>query len=588
MPRFDQNDIERIRNAVDIVDLIGEHVPLKRAGKVYKALCPFHREKTPSFTVNPELQIYKCFGCGRGGDVFSYLMATENVTFPEAVALLAERAGIPLPEDSGGTSSSSGPDRASIYKVNEWAVSQYESWLRGSDGTAAREYLKSRRIGETAVQRFRLGYAPQRWQNLVDAARRSRMRRQDVAAAGLIRKGASGWFDLFRDRLIFPIHDLRGRVAGFGGRILKGDDGPKYLNTPETPVFSKSKLLYGLHQARDSIRSERVAILVEGYTDVIACHQAGITNVCAVLGVALTKEHLHVLRRFADRIVLVFDADFAGQQSSARSIDLLLEEQIEGRVMTLPEGLDPFDFVQERGADAFREAIGKAVPVLEFKVAFLQHQFDFSVAEQKVKAIDAALETVSRVRNPVFRDELLARLAELTDTREEALRTQLARVARKRRASPDETSEEPTAQADWSPVELELLQVMAFHSEEVPYVLEHVDLQKVIRSSAARAAAEEIVKQYQKNASVDVAAVMSALQSSGLDRIGEQILNYNETGMPVREHTDHCLQALNRRSKTDQLAELRKAILDAEKSGDPARKQMLMKEYLEALRAVKT
>jgi DNA primase len=375
--------LDDIRARVDLVDLVGAVVPLKRAGERWKGLCPFHQEKTPSFTVHPKLGLFHCFGCHAGGDAFEFLRRHDRLEFPEAVRLLAERAGVPLPGREGAREAGA---RDGLYGLLEWAARRFESWLwEGADAERARGYLDERGIGRETARAFRLGYAPEGWDHLLAAARRDGHAVEALLGAGLVlpRQNAPGHYDRFRGRLIFPIADTQGRVIAFGGRALAGEE-PKYLNSPETPLYQKGQTLYALHRARERMTETRRALLVEGYVDCLMAHQYGIGETVAVLGTALTPPQLGLLRRYADEAILFFDADRAGQEAARRAEELLersadpqwwalsrrpdtlARRGLRLKVATLPTGHDPDTFLRAEGREALEAACRAARPLLLF------------------------------------------------------------------------------------------------------------------------------------------------------------------------------------------------------------------------------
>ena len=375
--------LDEIRARVDLVDLVGAVVPLKRAGERWKGLCPFHQEKTPSFTVNPKQNIFYCFGCHAGGDAFEFLRRHDRLEFPEAVRLLAERAGVPLP---GREATPETGARDGLLALMEWAARRFEAELwEAPEAARARSYLETRGIDRDTARAFRLGYAPEGWDHLLGAARREGHPVEALLAAGLVipRQNASGHYDRFRGRLIFPIADTQGRVIAFGGRGLAGEE-PKYLNSPETPLYLKGQTLYSLHRARERMAETRRALLVEGYVDCLMAHQYGFGEAVAVLGTALTPQQLGLLRRYADEAILFFDADRAGQEAARRAEDLLersadpqwwaltrrpdtlARRGLRLRVATLPSGHDPDTFLRAEGAEALEAACRAARPLLLF------------------------------------------------------------------------------------------------------------------------------------------------------------------------------------------------------------------------------
>ncbi|MCX5653499.1 MAG: DNA primase [Planctomycetota bacterium] len=429
--------LDEIARANDIVEVVSQYFPLKRAGKEFKALCPFHAEKTPSFNVNPSKQIFKCFGCGRGGSVFNFVMAKENLTFPEAVRMLAERAGIDL-GDRVQSEKGAGV-RRQVRDVLEWAAQRFETGLKHpSAGAPGREYLESRAIGPESIARFRIGYAPQGWDNLLRAAERDGITVDLLESAGLVikREDGAGYYDRFRGRVIFPILDTLNRPIGFGGRAM-GDEQPKYLNSPETAIFHKGESLYGLAQARQAIDAARQVVVVEGYFDVVMPHQVGVQNVVATLGTALTEEHVRVLKRYADEAILVFDSDLAGQRAADKGLELFLAGDVKISIAVVPSGKDPYDFCRAEGAEPFRRLLAEAQDAFAYKWAGVAKEYDAasSPAAQR-RALEAMLGSIAKA--PVLaredlrlqRDLILGHMSRVLGIPEETLRAEFSRIRR--------------------------------------------------------------------------------------------------------------------------------------------------------------
>ncbi|MCK4627537.1 MAG: DNA primase [Sedimentisphaerales bacterium] len=377
---FDDNHIRQILQAVNIVEVVGNYVALKRHGREMLGLCPFHNDTRPSFNVSESKQIFKCFACGVGGDVIKFIMLREQMTFPEAVRFLAERAGVKLPERKTKNSPDSAVDRNELEKLNRWAARFFRSqYDKTETGRIAREYVNDRQINEETARRFGLGWTPEGWDNLTKAAQEAGKPLDELALLGLlIKKDQGGFYDRFRQRLMFPVIDALGRVIAFGGRTL-ADDPAKYVNSPESPLFNKSRTLYGLHAAKDSIIKERTAVIVEGYTDCLMAHQYELTNVVATLGTALTREHAQLLSRYADKIILVFDSDTAGQKAADRAIEVFFSQQTEVKLVTLPAGLDPCDFLKQHGdngKEAFEDVVNNATEAMEYKWQMLQNTLE--------------------------------------------------------------------------------------------------------------------------------------------------------------------------------------------------------------------
>ena len=373
--RDDQKN--QVQQATDLVRLIGEQVALRPKGREFAGLCPFHEDKNPSMFVSPAKQIYKCFSCGAGGDAFTFVMQYHKMTFPEALRYLAERAGIKLEtHGSHGQDSDKPSERQLIAKANELALNYFRNqYADPQAGKIARDYASRRGIHPDMIEAFQIGYAPDSWDALAKSVEQQRWQRQGFELAGLVspRKNGPGYYDRLRHRLIFPIFDAIGRPIAFGGRKLREEDEPKYLNSPETALFNKSATLYGLHLAKKPIIDRHFAVIVEGYTDVIACHQAGATNVVATLGTALTADHVRELRRYAEKVVLVFDADAAGQKASDRAVELFLTGDLDVAIAELPEGpggakMDPAELIaQEDGPQVWESAISAAQDALAYQ-----------------------------------------------------------------------------------------------------------------------------------------------------------------------------------------------------------------------------
>ena len=359
---------EQIRRACDVVEIVSAHVTLKRAGRALKGLCPFHNEKTPSFTVNPERQTFKCFGCGAGGDVFKFIQLRESVDFSEARRILAAQAGINLEVTNRSGSSAQDIGKTELERVNRWACLWFVQQLADPAGSAARAYVDSRGISAESVERFALGYAPDSWSSLHSAASQKGVSTEVLLASGLIkrREGGSGYYDAFRNRLIFPIRDAMERTIGFGGRAL-GDDPAKYINSPQSALFDKSRCLYGLSTAKHAFREARRAIVVEGYIDCLMAQQHGFPEAVATLGTALTLEHVQMLRRYVDEVILLFDADSAGQRAMQQSLPLFFTSQVDLRLAQVPEGKDPAELLVQKGPEALRNALTSATSALESK-----------------------------------------------------------------------------------------------------------------------------------------------------------------------------------------------------------------------------
>lgn len=373
---FDETHIRQILQAVDLVEVVGSYVALQPKGREMVGLCPFHEDGRPSLNVSPSKQIFKCFACGAGGDVISFVMRRERLSFPEAVRLLADRAGIVLPKRDSQNSDNTA-DRHDLEAVNRWAAKTFRRWFDDPEiGIRARDYVANRGITEDTARRFGLGWVPADWDRLAKAAAHDGIKAADLKRVGLVvERETGGYYDRFRERLIFPVIDALGRIIGFGGRTL-GDDSAKYLNSPESELFDKGRSIYGIHAAKDAIVKARTAIVVEGYTDCLMAHQYGVKNVVATLGTALTSDHAKVLSRYADCIVLMFDSDEAGQKAANRAIEVFFEQRVEVKLVSLPQGNDPCDFLVANGKEAFETVVESAIGALDYKWQTLLSHLD--------------------------------------------------------------------------------------------------------------------------------------------------------------------------------------------------------------------
>lgn len=426
--------VAEVRRRADIVEVVSESVVLKRSGRNYLGLCPFHGERTPSFNVNPERQIFRCFGCGEGGDVFSFVMKSQNLAFPEALKQLADRYGVPLPERRGDDD-----ERRALREANETAASFYRWMLEHEEwGAKARAYLEARGIGAELQKKFQLGYAPAHWDGLHRYLLQQKIPASVQEAVSLVRARSSGngYYDYFRNRIIFPIHNEAAQVVGFGARAIDPGDEPKYLNSPETPLYHKGRHLYALHHAAQSIRERDEALLMEGYMDVISAHAHGFTQAVGVLGTALTQSQARILLRHtpSKRVVLAFDADKAGQNAAERGLTTLKEVTqglgIEVRVLAIPDGKDPDEYLRRAGAPAFASALATAPDLVQFQLRRVLDAQDTASAEGRVRAVSACVPVLRQIDNHLVQDHYVRWLAEELGVREEAIRLEVKRGSR--------------------------------------------------------------------------------------------------------------------------------------------------------------
>ncbi|MDD2752670.1 MAG: DNA primase [Candidatus Omnitrophica bacterium] len=460
-----ENILEDILSRINIVDLIAEYIPLKRAGRNFRTLCPFHHEKTPSFMVSPDRQIFHCFGCGESGNAFKFLMRHERLEFPEAVEILARKAGISLPEVPKENSYSVNLS-LQLYKINESTASFYERVLNSPEGAAAKKYLLSRNLSEETIKSFHLGFAPDKWDGLINFLREKNFSLGLMEKAGLVLpKDNGGYYDRFRNRVIFPIRDAKSRYLAFGGRILSDNkQQAKYMNSPETPIYIKGRHLYGLDLAKETIREKDFVVVVEGYLDFIMPYQHGLKNIVASLGTALTEDQVRLLKRFTQNVVMVYDADNAGQMATLRTLDLFIEEGMEVKIVSLPEGLDPDSFVRKNGIEGFLMRIKLAANLFDYKLSNLKGRHNIKEIEGKARVSSEMLSTINRFKNAVSKSEYVKRLAEELSVREEPLWEELGKFKLKQpRAEVKQLNKK--AQVAVNPTEKLLIKLMLAEDE---------------------------------------------------------------------------------------------------------------------------
>lgn len=531
--RIPDDKIEEIRSVIDIVDVVSDYVALKKKGTNFFGLCPFHDEKTPSFSVNPGRGIYKCFGCGKGGNVFSFLMEVERLGFVEAVRLLADRAGVPLPEPTADATSAES-ELEPIYHALRMAGRYFHAQLvESDDAQSAREYLEGRGFSSATITKFGVGFATERWDGLINHAQTQNTSIDYLEKAGLVvqREKGDGYYDRFRGRVMFPLFSQVGQVVGFTGRLLEEDiKQAKYVNTPETRVYHKGRILYGLNLSKNEIRRAEEAYLVEGNTDVVSLVQAGITNVVATSGTALTPAQVKLLGRYTNSVVLLFDADEAGILASLRSIDLMLQAGMSTYVLSLPDGSDPDSFVQEKGRDGFLAYSEKhRTDFVSFKLAASGYTRNSGDPESDWKAIRDVLGSIALIPNSVRREGYLRLASDHTGMPDATLRTELDTLSRKRkrqdsrrtrmeeRKQPASSSDQPSGKqstgraqvvSNTLPGERDLVRLMLEKGDRmIGYVLANMGLDE-FSDGPARSTVENLLAMYQKG-EVDTQRLLS-------------------------------------------------------------------------------
>jgi DNA primase len=484
MAGFSQATLERIRAASDIVDVIGAYLPLKKAGANFTALCPFHKEKTPSFNVNPHKQIFHCFGCHKGGDVFTFVKDYENIGFVDAVRRLAERAKIPLEFDSSPGEQQSRHLKDQLLQIHDQIAQRWQNTLANeAAGQLARDYLKKRGVSAEAIKLFRLGAAPEAWDDTVNWAKSKGYELDLVEKAGLIlhKEGTDKFYDRFRGRLMFPICDEQGRVIGFSGRVLSGDEKTaKYVNSPETPIFTKSKIFFGLDKSKRAILDAGFAIVCEGQLDLIACFMAGVQNVVAPQGTAFTEQHARIIKRYVDEVVLCFDSDEAGQNAAVRSLDHLLASGLAVRVAIVPAPHDPDSFIKANGGEAFRKLVENAEGFFDYFLNRLCKLHDADSDKGRNAILRAMAEAVHKTGNVVLVDTYAQKTALRLGVSPEAVRAEFKKVPAAQAASvADEDESFESAESAELPHpsshEFHLLKLLLLHDNLVAWTALHLD-----------------------------------------------------------------------------------------------------------------
>jgi len=546
---------EKVKQQADIVRVIGDYVRLKKTGQNFTGLCPFHQEKTPSFAVHPVRQIYHCFGCGAGGDVFKFVMELDKCTFPEAVRTVAEKCGIPIPRprERSPEERRENQQRSALVEMQREAAAFFARQLHeGAEGKVAAAYLEDRGLDRAAMMRFGLGFAPSSGDALLRHVK-SKFPENLLEASGLFSRNESGRpYDRFRRRIIFPISNEAGKIIAFGGRAM-GDDQPKYLNSPETPIYSKSNVLYHFDRAKEALRREDFAILVEGYMDAIAVARAGFANAVASCGTSLAEPQIKLLSRATHRVVVNFDPDAAGQAATERSLSLLLEKEFDIRVLVLPGGADPDKFIKEHGADAYRKLLTEAPPYLDYLIARAR-QMDRSTTTGKLAAVNFLMPHLQRVPNRLLRSEWATRVAAELRVDEPVLREALRRAAAERRS---EVKPRPELLGSTiRPAERRLMQMLIEAEGFREKLAREIISNALHRGLETERIFELLITKVRERP--DAAKLADALEQRDRDVLFKVLFEPNAES--TWEEAESCLGVLRDRSLREELVELQKKI----------------------------
>jgi DNA primase len=595
-----QEIIEQVKDRTDILDVVSGYVTLSKAGQNFKGLCPFHSEKTPSFMVSPSRQIFHCFGCGTGGNAFTFVMKMEGTSFPETVRELARKAGIAVPEVQGARPAQDSGNREKLEKLNEAAQAWFTHNLtQAESGRAARLYLKERGMFEDTLEAFGFGYAPESWDGLLKHLLKGGYTIQDLLAAGMIvqkdgggrAKDVAAYYDRFRSRVMFPIRDLRKKVIGFGGRIL-GEGMPKYLNSPETPLFNKGRALYLLEKAREAAGRTDTLIIVEGYFDAIALHQAGITNVVATLGTALTPDHIRTIRRYVTNVVLLFDPDEAGVRAALRTLDLFVDSGLGVRVVSLPDGDDPDTFIRNQGTEVFAQMQAKASSLLDFAVEHSLKRAGSTVIEDRIRSVDEILRILQKTSNRLEKEECTKRVAERLGVNQQRLieRYPELRPREQRPARRDAPAGVPApvnaARFKGTPEERDLVHVL-LQGQLLPAEVRRLEAE-AFSMPACRRIVEIALRTLDEGGRVSVRATLDeALADQACATVATELSMLEQPYDQVRQHVADCLDRLERKKLEGTLGRLITQLRAAEQEGRTDEAQRLNDE-VNALRLQKS
>ena len=560
MARISQETIDRIRNSADIVDVVSQYVNLKKRGRNFFGLCPFHDERTPSFSVAPDKEIYHCFGCGTGGSVFNFVMEHENLSFVEAVQQLGRQYGIEveLTGDSGSKQLFT-----QLYELHEIAATAYSKNLSTDGGKAALDYLLGRGLSAETLEEFRVGFAPDAWEFLTEKVKGKGYSRESVDKSGLFGKGKQGVVDRFRSRIMFPIMNRSGKVIAFGGRVFASDDPAKYMNSPETPLYHKSEVFYGYHKTASAVRNAGSAILVEGYMDFLQLYQAGIQNVLAVSGTAFTDRHAVQIGKITQKVYLAYDGDEAGQKAALRAGYALLQNGIAALVVQVPEGLDPDDWVQKEGIDTVNKGIENAVPVLNFHLES-SGALDLPAVERS-HLVKEILTEIAGVRDGIIRDDLLQTLANKLHINEHEMIKQFKSAASRKRQPA-----QPAIPQSTSPVLFNTVAQKAQVEIITALLASFRDVKKLVQANIDLISEPLLNKTAQlllEHGDGSTAAVLDAFEDKGERETMAKILMNEQNVDNPREVVQECLRTLKMQPVRDKIQHARLKIRELEAAG---------------------
>ncbi|MBT4033983.1 MAG: DNA primase [Candidatus Marinimicrobia bacterium] len=568
--------IEQVREANDVVDVVSDYVQLKRSGRNFFGRCPFHNEKTPSFSVSPDKQIYHCFGCGAGGNVINFIMEHERLDFLSSVKLLADRANIHIETDPGEPRKKD--DRASIYNMHEIAARVFERQLNDSSAKSAKDYLLNRGLAEETLKTFRVGFAPDSWDTVTLEVMKLGLSQDVLTRSGLLMpKNGGGYYDRFRNRIMFPIMDINGKVQAFGGRIFGEAEGAKYMNSPETPIYHKGRTLFGLNISRDEIRSSRTAILVEGYMDLIRLYQEGFQNVVAGTGTAFTSEQAGLVKRFADKVLVCYDGDTAGQKAAQKAGLTLLDKGLDVRIIQIPHGEDPDSFFDEKDAKEFQKLIGSALDFMTFVLRANQDQMDSPV--KRTAFLEGMVSELALMQNEILRGMLAGQLADEMHVPEEAVMGLLKRQSKRVRRS-EYTPDPPVRQTQSKPdtlrrpesgaekAEFELLRLHLSQDESLLNWLTSTIGDDDIKAFHYVEIFQMLHGRLRKELPINHSRLLDEIESAEIRRFIARLINEARPDLESISHAHQCIKTVRWWAIQREMDELKQLMRDADARGD--------------------
>ncbi len=583
MAHIPDNILDQILDRCDIVEVISGYIPLKRMGRNYKALCPFHHEKTPSFVINPDKGIFHCFGCGAGGNAFSFVMKYERLEFPEVARMLAKKAGVVLPEYTASNPDKSDSMLSGIYKAHELATAYFQNILVSPQGKEAKEYLVKRGVKNDTAAKFKLGFATDSWDGLLTYLKKKGLSEAIIEKSGLIipRSDGTGYYDRFRKRLIFPIFDQKDRVIAFGGRVM--DDAlPKYMNSPETPIYNKSKTLFGLNFTKRHIAEKDAAVIVEGYTDLLIPYQGGVNNLIASCGTALTQDHIRLIRRHSRNIIMVYDSDKAGEMATLRNLDILLAEDMNVKIAELPKGYDPDSFVRKNGTAAFESILCAPTGLFEYKLGRLVSHHKGNTIESKVRIAGEMLVTISKVNNDVLKSAYIRRLAESLGLDEASLRTEMAKPKKAYSSvTYDDKTRDAVTKADMGNLSIAdktLIGLMVEDNTLVPIIKEKISHTE-FGNSLTQNIVINIFRLHEEKKPINYTSLINRLGIDGVDDLLSDIASMQENVADKKRNLEDCVRWVKKDNMKRHLDTIRNQIKEAQETGEHDKVTDLVVKY---------